>query len=182
MQMARMEASVVNRSVGFFLGLAFAFVALAGSARAEGGDTRIKLGFTVKATLAENRDVPGVVAGSSGPARHNFTVLLKPDGVVSESYEGSGRFVLVNKGEAVLGQDGNRLQYRVVDQNTIERISQNDNQVQTVTVKVDGKSCPMAFKIELKPGKTAYVAYSQSRGRMLNYRSFELVESSCMIE
>ena len=152
------------------------------AARAESGDTRIKLRFSIKATMAENPGVPGVIPGSSGPARHNYAIVLKPDGSISENYEGSGRFVLVKKDESALGLDGSSLRYKVIDQNTIQRTAENDAQIQTFTIKVDGESCRMDYRAELKPGKKVFVAFSQSRGKMMNYRSFELMESACTIE
>jgi hypothetical protein len=149
---------------------------------AENADTQIKLKYIIKATLAENPEVPGASAGASGPARHNFTIVLKPGGDISESYEGSGKFVLVRKNEAVLGADGQSLSYKVVDQNTIQRLASYESWEQTITIRVSGKSCSMQYEVKLKPGKKVFVAFSQSRGRMMNYRSFELIESSCNID
>ena len=70
----------------------------------------------------------------------------------------------------------------MVDESTIQRISQSDNQVVTITIRVDGKACRIEYQAELKPGKKVFVAFSQSRGHLMNYRSFELVESTCTIE
>ena len=149
---------------------------------AQSANTRIKLQFGIKATVAENPGVAGIVPGYSAIARHNFTILLKPGGDVTESYEGSGKFVLVKNNETALGADGQPLRYKVVDENTIQRITSSDNQEQTITVRVSGQSCSMQYEVKLKPGKKVLVAFSQSQGRMLNYRSFVLADSSCTIE
>jgi hypothetical protein len=173
---------VINRVVAFPICLVALIGVALPVAQAESGDTRIKLRYGIKAKVAENRGVLGLVAGTSGIARHNYTILLKPNGEVTENYEGAGRFVLVKKNESTLGSDGQSLQYRVVDESTIQRINQNDNLVQTITIRVNGKSCRIEYQIELKPGKKVFVAFSQSRGQLLNYRSFELVENTCTIE
>ena len=159
------------------MGVLFASVAFAQSS-----DTQIKLQYGIKATWAENPNVPGVKAGLSGISRHNVTIVLKKDGEISEAYQGSGKFVLVKKNDAVLGADGATLQYKVIDENTIQRISTSETHVQSITVRVAGRSCSMQFEIALKPGKQVYVAFSQSKGQPLNYRSFELADSSCAIE
>jgi hypothetical protein len=172
------------RIASLLFGMMLALVASMASVQAQTGDTRIRLKYGIKATFAENPDAPDAPrAGSSGIARHSFLLVLKPQGEVTEAYEGGGVYKLsITQQTKLGGVDAQRTQYRVVDSNTIQRISENDNQAMTLTIRVSGKSCKLEYETKLKEGKKNFVGYSQSRGRMLNYRSFELAESTCTIE
>ncbi len=97
-------------------------------------------------------------------------------------YEGGGRHRLANEREAGLGSSADaRVQYRVVDPNTIQRIQDNEAPIATFTIKVGSSSCSLEYEAKLKPGKTEYVSFSQLAGKMERCKSFTLAHQTCTI-
>ncbi|MFZ5732409.1 MAG: hypothetical protein ACOY4O_06725 [Pseudomonadota bacterium] len=147
----------------------------AGTAHAE-GETRIKVEYGILAVRAPP-------SNASGVARHSFSIVLKANNQISESYEGGGRHRITKEREVSLGSSSDpRVKYRVVDANTIQRIQDNKAHIATFTIKVSGSSCTLSYEAKLKPGETEYVSFSQSTGKMERYTSFTLAHQTCTIQ
>lgn len=140
------------------------------------GETRIKVEYGILAVRAPPANISGV-------ARHSFSIVLKADNQVSESYEGGGRHRITNEREVGLGSNSDsRVKYRVVDSNTIQRTQENKAHFAIITIKVNGSTCAMDYEAKLKPGETEYVSFSQSTGKMEKYKSFTLAHQTCTIQ
>lgn len=146
------------------------------TARAEDGNTRISIDYGVLAVTVD----PG---GPTGVAKHQLSLVLKPDRQIAEQYAGGGRYRRSSSRDLTLGGgDTTGVTYHVIDQNTIQRIQTTDTYTATMTIRVSGSSCSISIKYQLKPGSPYYVSFSQTLGRPTQYKSFSLVSQSCRIE
>ena len=110
-----------------------------------------------------------------GPFQATFALVLDERGGVSERYDLSGRYGKKNqKTETKLGGTGSTTTYRVVDENTIERVVTWADHSDIFTVKVAGKTCSLSFE-QRKSGPT-FKSFSTGLGVMATYTSMRLVD------
>jgi len=136
----------------------------------ETGDTTIKATFRLATTRV--RPTPRV-AGTD----NSFVIVLKPDRSVSEQFTSSGEKPVKATGSQVLGEG----RFRVVGENSIERVISLDTHIERVTIRVTGHTCSASWAFELKPGQTEYKLYSTQLGQNAYYSRVATVNSTCSI-
>jgi hypothetical protein len=111
--------------------------------------TTIKIAFSLSVERISPQPITGV-------STHSFTIVLSGGNQIHERYVGGGKHALDINREATMGLDGadQHVEYRVVNANTIEMVRNFASYVQVITIFVTGKSCHIAYKATLRPGKT----------------------------
>lgn len=119
------------------------------------------------------------VSPNPGPASNHvdFVVGLKDDGSVSQDYQETGPHARHVSTDSKLGQG-----MRVVDANTLTRTIDFKDRVNTLTIKVAGKTCQATLTNTLKPGFNAFEARSTKYGGTGLYRDWKQTSSTCTIE
>lgn len=114
------------------------------------------------------------------------TIVLKlsTTGAISEVY-GRGSGGVYNEfqtGGHLGGSEDSRLQWHVVNQNTLVRTRELDQSVQTITVIINGSSCNMTYNNRLKSGFSEVKDVSITLGVVAYYDLARVTDSSCSIE
>jgi len=118
------------------------------------------------------------VSPNPGPANNHvdFLVTLKDDGSVSQEYQETGPYARHLSSDSKLGQGT-----RVTDANTLTRTIDFKDRVNTLTIKVSGKTCQATLTNTLKPGFSAFEAMSTHHGGTAFYRDWRQTSSTCTI-
>lgn len=140
-------------------------------ANAESGDTFITVNYVVRQMRV--RPSPMLKHG-----RSTINMVLHKDGTIDDTHRAYGPHAKpASKTEKRLGADT----YKVVNENSIKRISHTGDLTRTVTVTVNGRSCTANVELTLKPGKTEYKGYSTELGTEAYYTNPTLERASCTI-
>ena len=152
-----------------------------------GKDTIIRLRYVT----IENRLRPD--PESNIRVVRTIVARLSPGGSVTEDYSGKARnhsadFSLGGR----LGADQNggagwspilgRVRWRVVDENTLVRVRELDQSIQTIIVRVHGSTCEMTYTDELKPGFKEVKNLPLASREVAYFTLSQLSETSCSIE
>ena len=138
---------------------------------AESGDTFITVEYVVQQMKV--RPSPMLKHG-----RSTINIVLHSNGTIDDSHHGYGRYAKpTSKTIKRLGADT----YKVVNQNSIKRVSHTGDLTRTVTVTVSGRSCSANVELTLKSGKTEYKGYSSELGTKAYYTNPKLERASCTI-
>ena len=161
--------------------------AAAAAQTAAGKDTIIRLRYVT----IENRLRPD--PESNIRVDRTIVARLSSGGSVTEDYSGKARnhsadFSLGGR----LGADQNggagwnpllgRVRWRVVDESTLVRVRELEQDIQTITVRVHGSTCEMTFTDELKPGFKEVKNLSLASRDVAYFTLSQLSETSCSIE
>jgi hypothetical protein len=106
----------------------------------------------------------------------NFVFSLKEDGSIQQEAKSAGAHGKQTKSEAKLGKN-----FRVVDEKTIERKTEFNDRIQTITIKVAGNRCRATMTNELKPGFKEWESTSTELGAKAYYRDWKMASSTCTI-
>ena len=138
-----------------------------GDLLAAGGDTHIRVFYRTK--WIRDRPVHAEGFGSC-----SWNIILHPDGKIDDTWrEDSGRS---GSSQRTLGNQNSVAVFHVVNSNIIARVLDAGSHIETLTVRVAGKSCSADYKFVLKPGKTEIVHPTGF------YRSIKMIETSCAID
>lgn len=119
------------------------------------------------------------VRPNPGPIHNHLdmTFLLKDDGTVAQQYDETGPKARHISSDNKLGEGS----MKVVDANTLVRKIEFKDRVNTLTIKVSGKTCHATMTNMLKPGFTEFEAWSSYQGVPAWYRDWQMTSSTCTI-
>lgn len=138
-------------------------------------DANIYIDYRVYSVRTRPKPVTGYGAASINIVLHdNGTAdnMIHARGKNPRTYETTNR---------ALGPQKSGTQYRVIDQNTIERTFDDKTHTYIVNVKVAGKTCTATVSYKLKPGQKDYEAFSSELGVMAHYSILRGEDVTCSI-
>lgn len=146
-------------------------------AAAATGDTFITVAYKVKSERIKPK--PG-----SGVGAAELHMVLHANGTVDDVLEGKGNYAKKweTKKRKLGKQKEGAVQYRVLDNRTIERIASGKTFVHSIKVMVEERSCKAEVAYTLKPGEKEMVIFSTGLGEMTHYSELKAFDVHCKIE
>lgn len=159
--------------IGIFLVLLFSIEASAAS-----GDTNIFVSYKIDTTRLRPSPVSGV-------GEVSLRAVLHSDGTVDDVVEAKGgkntkQWQLNDR--KLGGQKDFKPQWRVIDENTLERKSSERTYDLIVRVIVKGKNCKADVAYALHPGQKEYVVYSTQLDQIAYYSKLKPFALKCKID
>jgi uncharacterized caspase-like protein len=100
-----------------------------------------------------------------------FDLTIHPDGRIDSSFNESGRF----------GKTGNAGAFKAIDENTIQRVRELEDHIQSVTVVFSTNKCRVTMANKLRAGFNEWEGRSTELGTEAFYKDWVMTSSSCTI-
>jgi len=165
------------------LALTFVAVALSCGALASYADdakpTRIHVKLDVY--YERDREIPW-----SGAITHDITLILTGKNHFEETYvqvrhagNGAAHDIVdtVQQGQALGGN-----LWHVAGPHELVRIYKAAQNIDTITIRVDGANCTASWESRLLPGFQEYTFYTVYWGGVLHYKVARMIDSTCVID